>query len=123
MSVIVKSAAKATKEYRYKTEEGLSKIVIQPGRNILTEEKYEILKNHGGFKLDLNKDKVTVNTEGTVAKQAKAEPDMAYIDTLLGVEDGKDILKEYALAWDITLNKKNTIENMIESFKAQYKKG
>jgi hypothetical protein len=120
MSVVVKSQSKATIEFRVAVGNGLGSIIIQPGRNILTEENYDSLKQHDDFKRRVNNDTITINTEGSVAKKAAAEPDFNYVDSLLGNEDGKDIIKEYALAWDIKLNKKNTIENLIADFKEQY---
>lgn len=121
MSVIVKSQAKATREIRCSIDGTRTSIMIQPGRNILTEEKYNVLKNHGGFAQLVNSDLITINTEGASARKAVAEPDFAYVETLRGTEDGKDVVKEYALGWDISLNKKNTIDNMIELFKEKYK--
>ena len=123
MSVVIKSQSKATIEVRYRADENteMKSIMIQPGRNIVTKEKYEILKNHGGFNRLVNRDMITINTEGAAAQRAAAEPDFGYVETLRGQEDGKDIIKEYALAWDIVLNKKNTIDNMIVMFREQYK--
>ena len=107
-------------DFRVKIGEGLGSVMIQPGRNIVTEELYEALKSHQEFKRYVNTDVITINTEGALAKKPAAEPDFTYVDSLAGQEDGKDILKEYALAWNINLNKKNTVENMISSFKEQY---
>lgn len=120
MSVVIKSASNATIEYRLRGAKGLESVYVQPGRNIVSEEKYDKLSAHGGFKRDVNNDLITINTAGGVAKQAAKEPDFSYVEGLAGQEDGKDILKEYALAWDIKLSKKNTIEKMIEQFKEDY---
>lgn len=120
MSVVIKSQHKASIEFRVWLGEKLGSVMIQPGRNIVTEETYESLKEQGSFKNYVNRDVITINTEGATAKSPAKEPDFNYVDSLVGNEDGKDIIKEYALAWNIKLNKKNTIENLIADFKAQY---
>lgn len=120
MSVIVKSQANATYEFRVRSGDGLKSIMIQPGRNIINEDVYESLKKHSGFEGFVNRDVITINTEGAVARKAAKDPDFSYVDGLVGQEDGKDIIKEYALGWDIKLNKKNNVENMIADFKEQY---
>ncbi len=120
MSVVIKSQAKATNEFRVLSGEDLISIMIQPGRNIVNEDIYEKLKEHSGFESFVNRDVITINTEGTVAKKAAKEPDFSYVDGLVGNEDGKDVIKEYALAWNINLNKKMNVENMIADFKEQY---
>lgn len=120
MSVIVKSQAKATNEFRVMQGEDLISIMVQPGRNIMTEENYALLKGHTGFISYVNRDLITINTEGAIAKNPAKDPDFNYVEGLAGKEDGKDIIKEYALAWNITLNKKMNVENMIASFKEQY---
>ena len=120
MSVVIKSQTKATIEFRVLDGTNMKSLLIQPGRNIVKEETYELLKNHDGFSRYINRDVITINTEGAVAKQPAKEPDFNYVDSLAGNEDGKDIIKEYALAWNINLNKKNTVENMIVAFKAEY---
>ncbi len=121
MSIVVKSQTKSSIEFRIKGEDGLKSKMIQPGRNIITEEEYAVLKEHSGFMGFLNKDVITINTEGASVQSASKEPDFSYVEGLIGKEDGKDILKEYALAWSITLNKKMNIENMVADFKEQYK--
>ena len=120
MSVIIKSQGKATVEFRIAGEDGLKSIMVQPGRNIVEMDVYTKLKNHSGFQSFVNRDIITINTEGALARKPSKEPDFAYVDSLAGNEDGKDIIKEYALGWSITLNKKNTVENMISDFKEQY---
>lgn len=120
MSVVIKSQTKATIEFRVNTGEQLKSVMIQPGRNIVNEDIYDLLKSHSGFTNYVNRDVITINTEGAIAQKPAAEPDFSYVETLAGTEDGKDIIKEYALAWDIKLNKKNTVENMVAEFKAQY---
>lgn len=121
MSVVVKNQNKATIEIRYKNMNSLKSILFQPGRNVLSDSLYKDISTHSGFVRYVNKDVFTINREGAVAKAAIKEPDFDYVETLIGQEDGKDILKEYALAWSIILNKKNTIENMVADFIAQYK--
>lgn len=120
MSVVIKSQAKATNEFRIMKGDELTSVMIQPGRNIVNEDIYDTLKGHSGFISFVNRDVITINTEGAVAKKAAATPDFSYVDSLAGQEDGKDIIKEYALAWNINLNKKMNVENMIASFKEQY---
>ena len=120
MSVVIKSQAKATNEFRYMVEDNMQSIMIQPGRNVVNEDIYEILKDHTGFVNYVNKDIITINTEGAIAKKAAKEPDFSYVEGLAGNEDGKDVIKEYALAWNINLNKKKNVENMIADFKEQY---
>lgn len=121
MSVVIKNSSKATIDIRYRSEKGIKSLMIQPGRNILTQEMYDCIKGHSGFRGYLNRDMFTINTEGAVANTPSKDPDFDYVESLRGSEDGKDILKEYALAWSISLNKKNTIENMISDFTDQYK--
>lgn len=120
MSVVIKSQAKATNEFRYLDGDELKSIMIQPGRNVVNEDVYETLKGHSGFKIYVDNDLITINTEGAVAKKAAKEPDFSYVESLAGTEDGKDVIKEYALAWNINLNKKMNVENMIADFKEQY---
>ncbi len=121
MSVVIKNSAKATVTIRYKLMNTIKSILIQPGRNILTDSDYKDIKDHTGFKAYVNKDVFTINTEGATAKAPAKEPDFDYVESLIGREDGKDIIKEYALGWSIILNKKNTVENMVADFIAQYK--
>lgn len=120
MSVIIKSQGKATNEFRIIEDGAIKSIMIQPGRNIVTEEVYKSLKGHSGFDSFVNRDLITINTEGAVAQKAAKEPDFAYVEGLAGTEDGKDVIKEYALGWNINLNKKRNVENMISEFKEQY---
>ena len=120
MSIVIKSQAKATNEFRYLDGDDMKSIMIQPGRNVVNEDIYDILKAHSGFKSYVDKDLITINTEGAVAKKAAKEPDFSYVESLAGQEDGKDIIKEYALAWNINLNKKKTVESMIAEFKEKY---
>ena len=120
MSVIIKSQSKATNEFRILDGEDLKSIMIQPGRNIVTKDNYTLLKGHSGFKSFVDRDVLTINTEGATAKSASKEPDFSYVEGLAGKEDGKDIIKEYALGWNITLNKKMNVENMITDFREKY---
>lgn len=120
MSVVIKSQAKASNEFRIMDDGNMKSVMIQPGRNIVNEDIYEKLQEHSGFVGLVNNDTITINTAGAVAKKAAAEPDMTYVDSLAGQEDGKDVLKEYALAWSVVLNKKMSIANMIADFKEQY---
>ena len=120
MSVIVKSTDKSTNEFKVLTEGTMKSVMIKSGRNILDESVYESLKGHDGFVSFVNRDVITINTEGAIAKKAADKPDFTYAEGLIGQEDGKDVLKEYALAWSINLNKKNSIANMLADFKEQY---
>jgi hypothetical protein len=120
MSVVIKSQAKATNEFRVLEDGNMKSIMIQPGRNVVNEDVYESLKAHSGFESFVNRDIITINTVGAIAKKAAKEPDFTYVEGLAGNEDGKDVIKEYALAWNINLNKKKTVENMILDFKEQY---
>jgi len=120
MSVVIKSQSKATIEFRILVKGNLKSIMVQPGRNVVNEDIYLELKAHSGFESFVNRDIITINTEGAVAQKAAKDPDFSYVEGLIGNEDGKDVIKEYALAWDIKLNKKQTVENMIADFKEQY---
>lgn len=120
MSVVIKSQSKATNDFRVAKGDQLISIMIQPGRNVINDDIYDLLKEHSGFVDAVNKDLITINTEGAIAKTGAKEPDFNYIESLIGNEDAKDIIKDYAVAWSITLNKKMNIENMIADFKAQY---
>ena len=120
MSVVVKSQSKATNEFRILKGDDLISIMVQPGRNVFNEDVYNLLKEHTGFISAVNKDIITINTEGAVAQKAAKEPDFNYVNGLIGTEDGKDVIKDYALGFSITLNKKMNIENMIADFKEQY---
>lgn len=120
MSVVIKSQSKATNEFRARIDGKMKSFMIQSGRNIVTEEVYDVLKEHSGFVSFVNRDIITINTEGSGARKAAKDPDFSYVEGLVGKEDGKDIIKEYALAWDINLNKKMNVENMVADFKAQY---
>lgn len=120
MSVVIKSSAKATNSFRILVDGALKSIMVHPGRNIVSEADYKTLSEHTGFTSFVNRDIMTINTAGAVAKKAAADPDFDYVDSLIGTEDGKDTIKDYAANWSITLNKKNTVENMVADFKAQY---
>lgn len=121
MSVVIKSQAKATNEFRMLEDGKMKSIMIQPGRNVVDESVYENLKEHSGFVSFINRDVITINTEGKTARKPSKEPDFVYVESLAGNEDGKDVIKEYALQWNIKLNKKNTVENMITTFMDEYK--
>lgn len=121
MSVVIKNSHKASIQIRYKEMGSIKSMMFQPGRNVITDSQYKDISNHSGFVKYVNKDVFTINREGAVAKAPVKDPDFDYVETLIGQEDGKDILKEYALGWSIILNKKNTIENMVADFIAQYK--
>ena len=120
MSVVIKSSSKATNEFRVRVDGKIKSIMIQPERNVVNEDIYDALKEHSGFDSFVNRDIITINTAGKVAKKPAKEPDFVYVESLVGNEDGKDVIKEYALGWNITLNKKKNVENMIIDFKEQY---
>ena len=106
MSVVVKSQYDATNEFRVLKGDSLISIIVKPGRNVFNEDVYELLKEHSGFVIAVNRDIITINTAGAIAKKPAKEPDFVYADTLIGTEDGKDVIKDYALGFSIILNKK-----------------
>lgn len=120
MGIIVKNADASVSIIKYKEDDIMKSLHLKPGRNILTQATWDKIKDHSGFKRLINTDKVTINTEGDVAKAPASKADFVYVESLAGNEDGKDILKEYALGYDIVLNKKMTFENMLSDFKKKY---
>jgi len=123
MGIIVKNQSLSTIEIRYRgenPEEGMKSMIFQPGRNILQPADWDKVRDHSGFVKYVNKDMFTINTEGEIAQKPAAKVDWTYVENLAGNEDGKDIMKEYALGFSIVLNKKMNFENMLGDFKEKY---
>lgn len=125
MSVIVKNLTNGTRTAVYQNKKGVTKYVaLEPGRNQISDELWASIKDSDFIKRKLKYDQLTVSEhKEEEEKLVEVAPlDLEKLESLVGQEDAKELIQEYADDWGIELSKRKTSANMIEDFKAEHAK-
>lgn len=120
MSIIVKVMGAGTKTATYMDGSEVKHITLLPGRNKLTDQEWDCIKDTPMIEKKLRYDEITFSEMvEPKAVAPKEKIDMEKAEAFVGLEDGKDMLFEYAKGFGYHLRKNMNIDNMLKDLKAK----
>lgn len=120
MKYVIKNTTKSVKTATYKNKAGkIERVVLKPGRNLLSVGDWERIKNTPFILNKLKRDQLTFSEMPDAEDVYVDKISLEKAAEFLGKEDGKDLLAEYAEKFGYKLKKNMNIDNMLKDLKEQ----
>lgn len=124
MSVLVKNTTSGWKTVTWLEGKELKKFTFESGRNRISDDLWDKIKDTDFIKKKLKYDQLTISIhkEEEEIVVPVATYDEEYVDGLVGKEDAKQMLAEYAKQFGIDLSIKGNkkIDTLVKDFKEAY---